>query len=161
MGMFRARSRTTVLILLHSLDPNDRTPDPERMLRYVLLSLSPPFSHKCMTSAYFHSTTTLNYVRGLLTSGFASLHHPRDWSLSHVRSPGLRSVAFTFGLCCVIDVTVNAGKSSSVSRMACPTHWALPVPSASGWMPPRMSAAAAVAYSARSISTPGNPNTLS
>ena len=58
------------------LDPNDRVPDPERML-----------------SAYFHSTTTLNYVRGLLTSGFASLDHPREWSLSHVRSPGLRWVS--------------------------------------------------------------------
>ncbi|KAF7331389.1 Phospho-2-dehydro-3-deoxyheptonate aldolase [Mycena kentingensis (nom. inval.)] len=58
---------------VNGLDPNDRTPNPERLL-----------------SAYFHSTTTLNYVRGLLTSGFASLHHPRDWSLSHVRSPSLR-----------------------------------------------------------------------
>jgi len=29
-------------------------------------------------------------MRALLTSGFASLHHPRDWSLSHVRSPSLR-----------------------------------------------------------------------
>ncbi|KAG1858821.1 DAHP synthetase [Suillus subluteus] len=61
-------------VLSFRLDPNDRTPDPERLL-----------------SAYFHSTATLNYVRGLLTSGFASLHHPRDWSLSHVRSPALRS----------------------------------------------------------------------
>ena len=43
-------------------------------------------------SAYFHSTATLNYIRGLLTSGFASLHHPRDWSLLHVRSPSLRYV---------------------------------------------------------------------
>ncbi|EIW74618.1 DAHP synthetase [Coniophora puteana RWD-64-598 SS2] len=61
---------------VNGLDIDDRTPDPERLLR-----------------AYFHSTTTLNYVRGLLTSGFASLHHrhPRDWSLSHVRSPSLRS----------------------------------------------------------------------
>ncbi|KAF8890255.1 DAHP synthetase [Gymnopilus junonius] len=58
---------------VNGLDPNDRTPDPERLL-----------------SAYFHSTTTLNYLRSLLTSGFASLHHPRDWSLSHVRSPSLR-----------------------------------------------------------------------
>ncbi|KAI0685054.1 DAHP synthetase [Cytidiella melzeri] len=58
---------------VNGLDPNDRTPDPERLL-----------------SAYFHSTATLNYVRGLLTSGFASLHHPRDWSLSHVRSPELK-----------------------------------------------------------------------
>jgi len=58
---------------VNGLDPDDRTPDPERLL-----------------SAYFHSTTTLNYIRGLLSSGFASLHHPRDWSLSHVRSPALR-----------------------------------------------------------------------
>ncbi|KAJ7065677.1 DAHP synthetase [Mycena amicta] len=58
---------------VNGLDPNDRTPNPERLL-----------------SAYFHSTTTLNYVRGLLTSGFASLYHPRDWSLNHVRSPSLR-----------------------------------------------------------------------
>ena len=43
-------------------------------------------------SAYFHSTTTLNHVRSLLTSGFASLHHPKDWSLTHVRSPALRCV---------------------------------------------------------------------
>ncbi|KAJ6514361.1 DAHP synthetase [Mycena vitilis] len=58
---------------VNGLDPNDRTPDPERLL-----------------SAYFHSTTTLNHVRALLTSGFASLHQPRAWSLTHVRSPALR-----------------------------------------------------------------------
>ena len=29
-----------------------------------------------------------------MTSGFASLHHPRDWSLSHVRSPSLRLALF-------------------------------------------------------------------
>ncbi|KAG6826020.1 hypothetical protein H0H92_001411 [Tricholoma furcatifolium] len=58
---------------VNGLDVNDRTPDPERLLK-----------------AYFHSATTLNYVRGLLSSGFASLHHPRDWSLAHVRSPALR-----------------------------------------------------------------------
>ncbi|EKM76015.1 hypothetical protein AGABI1DRAFT_122903 [Agaricus bisporus var. burnettii JB137-S8] len=58
---------------VNGLDPDDRTPDPERLLR-----------------AYFYSATTLNHVRALLTSGFASLHHPRDWSLAHVRSPSLR-----------------------------------------------------------------------
>lgn len=41
-------------------------------------------------SAYFHSATTLNYTRAILASGFASLHHPRDWSLSHVRSATLK-----------------------------------------------------------------------
>ncbi|KAF9078342.1 DAHP synthetase [Rhodocollybia butyracea] len=59
---------------VNGLDIDDRTPDPERLLR-----------------AYFHSATTLNHVRGLLTSGFASLHQPRDWSLSHVRSPSLKN----------------------------------------------------------------------
>ncbi|KAF8624964.1 hypothetical protein AX15_005606 [Amanita polypyramis BW_CC] len=58
---------------VNGLDPTDRTPDPDRLLR-----------------AYFHSATTLNHIRALLTSGFASLHHPRDWSLAHVRSPSLR-----------------------------------------------------------------------
>ncbi|KAK7682107.1 hypothetical protein QCA50_014693 [Cerrena zonata] len=59
---------------VNGLDPDDRTPDPERLL-----------------SAYFHSTTTLNHIRALLTSNFASLHHPRSWSLSHVRSPALKA----------------------------------------------------------------------
>ncbi|KAG8905297.1 hypothetical protein FRB99_000270 [Tulasnella sp. 403] len=58
---------------VNGISPDDRQPDPQRLL-----------------SAYFHSTTTLNYVRSLLTSGFASLNNPRDWSLSHVRSPALR-----------------------------------------------------------------------
>ncbi|KJA16400.1 hypothetical protein HYPSUDRAFT_171526 [Hypholoma sublateritium FD-334 SS-4] len=58
---------------VNGLDPKDRRPDPERLL-----------------SAYFHSTTTLNCLRSLLTSGFASLHHPREWSLEHVRSEALR-----------------------------------------------------------------------
>ncbi|KZO97189.1 DAHP synthetase [Calocera viscosa TUFC12733] len=59
---------------VNGISPDDREPDPERML-----------------SAYFYSTTTLNYVRALLTSDFASLNHPRTWSLKHVRSPSLRA----------------------------------------------------------------------
>lgn len=79
---------------INGLDPNDRTPDPERLL-----------------SAYFHSTATLNYVRGLLTSGFASLRHPRDWSLSHVRSPALRSEfeKITKGLSDALDFSHTIG----------------------------------------------------
>lgn len=86
---------------INGLDPNDRTPDPERLL-----------------SAYFHSTTTLNYVRALLTSGFASLHHPRDWSLSHVRSLALRAEfeTITEGLSDALDfsrtIGVDSGKES-------------------------------------------------
>ena len=44
--------------------------------------------------AYFHSTATLNYIRTLLSSGFADLHRPLEWSFSHVRSPELQT-AFT------------------------------------------------------------------
>lgn len=42
-------------------------------------------------SAYFHSAATLNYIRAILSSGFADLHQPRTWSFSHVRSPALQS----------------------------------------------------------------------
>lgn len=82
---------------VNGLSPEDRTPDPQRML-----------------SAYFYSTTTLNYIRGLLTSGFASLNHPRDWSLAHVRSPALREdfERITEGLADALDFsrTIGAGE---------------------------------------------------
>ncbi|CDO73838.1 hypothetical protein BN946_scf185015.g167 [Trametes cinnabarina] len=79
---------------VNGLDPNERTPDPDRML-----------------SAYFHSTATLNHVRSLLTSGFASLHHPRDWSLTHVRSPALRNEfeRITEGLSDALEFTRTIG----------------------------------------------------
>ncbi|KAK0505613.1 DAHP synthetase [Armillaria luteobubalina] len=83
---------------VNGLDPNDRTPDPQRLL-----------------SAYFHSTATLNHVRGLLTSGFASLHHPRDWSFNHVRSPALRK-EFEFivdGLSDALDFSRTIGAERS------------------------------------------------
>ncbi|KAJ3207306.1 hypothetical protein HDU82_003887 [Entophlyctis luteolus] len=56
----------------------DRTPDPNRLL-----------------GAYFHSAATMNYVRTLLASGFADLHHPDSWNLeawdlAHVRNPLIR-----------------------------------------------------------------------
>ena len=47
-----------------------------------------------MIRAYFHSTATLNYIRTLLSSGFANLDKPLEWSFSHVRSPELQK-AFT------------------------------------------------------------------
>ncbi|KAF8838237.1 DAHP synthetase [Paxillus ammoniavirescens] len=88
--------------IVNGLDPNHRTPDPERLL-----------------SAYFHSAATLNHVRALLTSGFASLHHPRDWSLSHVRSPSLRDEfeKITEGLSDALDfsrtIGVDSGRDSA------------------------------------------------
>ncbi|KAI0751180.1 DAHP synthetase [Daedaleopsis nitida] len=87
---------------VNGLDAEDRTPDPSRML-----------------SAYFHSTTTLNHVRSLLTSGFASLHHPKEWSLTHVRSPALKEQfeRITEGLSDALEFTrtIGLGKDSGVS----------------------------------------------
>ncbi|GAA6026846.1 hypothetical protein JCM8097_005903 [Rhodosporidiobolus ruineniae] len=63
---------------VNGISPDDRLPDPERLL-----------------SAYFHSAATVNHVRSLLASGFASLPTSKSeavpWSLplSHVRSPEL------------------------------------------------------------------------
>lgn len=59
---------------VNGYEVHDRDADPERLL-----------------GAYFHSTATLNYLRTLLSSGFANLHKPLDWSFSHVRSPELQS----------------------------------------------------------------------
>lgn len=49
-----------------------------------------PTDHGAVGRSYFHSTATLNYIRTLLSSGFANLHNPVDWSFSHVRSPELQ-----------------------------------------------------------------------
>jgi 3-deoxy-7-phosphoheptulonate synthase len=45
----------------------ERTPDPERMLR-----------------GYEHSALTLNFIRSLVDGGFADLHHPEYWDLEFV-----------------------------------------------------------------------------
>ncbi|KAH8085811.1 putative family II 2-keto-3-deoxy-D-arabino-heptulosonate aldolase [Filobasidium floriforme] len=58
---------------VNGFDVTDRKADPERLL-----------------GAYFHSASTLNYIRALLSSGFADLHQPRNWSFSHVHSPQLQ-----------------------------------------------------------------------
>ena len=55
-------------------DPKARNPDPARLL-----------------DAYYHSASTLNYVRAALSSGLADLHAPLDWSLGHVIDSGVRS----------------------------------------------------------------------
>ena len=63
---------------MNGFSTDDRTPDPERLL-----------------GAYFHSAATVNHVRSLLSSGFASLPTSQKesvpWSLplEHVRSPEL------------------------------------------------------------------------
>lgn len=53
---------------------NERVPDPERLLL-----------------SYFYSAATLNYIRSTLSSGFADLHAPHEWSFKHVRSPHLQA----------------------------------------------------------------------
>src|SRR5271169_4385011 len=55
----------------------------------VSYCLLPPHAPRSNRRAYFHSATTLNYLRALLTSGFASLHSPQEWSLGHVRSSSI------------------------------------------------------------------------
>ncbi|KDQ20956.1 hypothetical protein BOTBODRAFT_26969 [Botryobasidium botryosum FD-172 SS1] len=83
---------------VNGLSPDDRTPDPERLL-----------------SAYFHSTTTLNYVRSLLASGFASLSQPREWSLSHVRSDTIKKEyeVISQGLADALDFTRTVGAETT------------------------------------------------
>lgn len=53
-------------------NPEERRPDPNRMLR-----------------AYSTSAMTLNLVRALAESGFADLHHPEYWDLNFVQHAAL------------------------------------------------------------------------
>jgi 3-deoxy-7-phosphoheptulonate synthase len=46
-------------------DPEGRKPDPKRLLQ-----------------SYHTASMTLNYVRAMITGGFADLHHPEYWNLS-------------------------------------------------------------------------------
>ncbi|KAI4140970.1 MAG: hypothetical protein L6R39_005569 [Caloplaca ligustica] len=59
---------------INGYDPEDRTPDPSRLV-----------------SAYFHSATTLNYIRASLASGIADLHSPLDWELGHVKEEDIKA----------------------------------------------------------------------
>ncbi|CAN6656757.1 hypothetical protein TRVA0_029S00826 [Trichomonascus vanleenenianus] len=52
---------------INGYDPSDRKPDASRLV-----------------SSYFHSAATLNFIRSSLASGFADLHYPFEWDLSHV-----------------------------------------------------------------------------
>lgn len=54
--------------ILNGYDVEDRKIDPQRLLE-----------------AYFHSASTLNYLRSQLSSGFADLNNSFDWNLGHVK----------------------------------------------------------------------------
>lgn len=86
---------------VNGLSPNDRKPCPQRLER-----------------AYFHSAATLCYLRSLLTSGFASLSHPRDWSLGHVRSQALRGEfeRISEGLSDALDFCRTVGANETGGR---------------------------------------------
>ena len=60
--------------ILNGYEVEDRTPDPARLV-----------------SAYFHSATTLNYIRASLSSGIADLHSPMDWELGHVKDDNIKA----------------------------------------------------------------------
>ncbi|EPS42132.1 hypothetical protein H072_3912 [Dactylellina haptotyla CBS 200.50] len=59
---------------INGFDPSERTPEPARLVQ-----------------AYFHSSTTLNYIRTQLSAGYADLHHPFNWSLSHVQDSEVKA----------------------------------------------------------------------
>ena len=44
-----------------------------------------------MRSAYFHSASTLNFIRASISSGIADLHRPLDWGLGHVQDPEMQA----------------------------------------------------------------------
>ncbi len=60
--------------ILNGYEVEDRIPDPGRLV-----------------SAYFHSATTLNYIRASLSSGIADLHSPLDWELGHVKDEKIKA----------------------------------------------------------------------
>jgi 3-deoxy-7-phosphoheptulonate synthase len=49
--------------------PDFRTPQPERL-----------------REGYFHAAATLNYIRAMISGGFADLHHPHAWDLDSMRT---------------------------------------------------------------------------
>lgn len=59
--------------ILNGYAPDERDIDPGRLV-----------------DAYFHSASTLNYVRAQLASGIADLHRPLDWGLGHVKDAELQ-----------------------------------------------------------------------
>ncbi|KAL9614265.1 MAG: hypothetical protein Q9167_001221 [Letrouitia subvulpina] len=59
---------------INGYTPDERTPDPSRLV-----------------AAYFHSASTLNYIRASISSGIADLHSPLDWELGHVKDENIKA----------------------------------------------------------------------
>lgn len=53
-------------------NPKSREPDPQRLLQ-----------------AYHHSAITLNYIRAIISGGFADLHYPYNWNLHAIENSPL------------------------------------------------------------------------
>lgn len=53
---------------INDFSPTNRDHDPQRLLQ-----------------AFFHSSTTINYIRALIAGGFASLLYPHKWELEFVK----------------------------------------------------------------------------
>ncbi|KAG9244674.1 DAHP synthetase [Calycina marina] len=60
--------------ILNGFEPEERELDPARLV-----------------GAYFHSASTLNFIRASISSGIADLHRPLDWGLGHVQDPELQT----------------------------------------------------------------------
>jgi 3-deoxy-7-phosphoheptulonate synthase len=46
---------------------------------------------RLMAEGYQHAAVTLNFVRSLMSAGFADIHHPEQWDLGFLRHAGLTS----------------------------------------------------------------------
>jgi 3-deoxy-7-phosphoheptulonate synthase len=40
--------------------------------------------------AYFHSASTLNYLRAMIAGGVSDLHDSRKWNLTHIKDDVVR-----------------------------------------------------------------------
>merc|ERR1711916_41241 len=71
-----------------------------------------------MGDAYFHSAATLNYVRALVSGGFADLRSPQNWNMEHVICKQTRQSyeQFMDSMLDSIDFmhTVNAAKEKAL-----------------------------------------------
>ncbi|KAI0998804.1 Phospho-2-dehydro-3-deoxyheptonate aldolase [Podosphaera aphanis] len=51
----------------------------------------PSFRGDILNGAYYHSASTLNFIRGALATGFADLRRPLAWELGYVHDPELKA----------------------------------------------------------------------